>query len=76
MIDHVHGGTTYLIALAQNDATVFMTRLDGSGNYNGHAFSRVVMDWSAAPTGSIRTMSGFGAAYALRCLAISLTASA
>ena len=73
LVDYVHGGTTYLISLGQNDASVMMVRLDGSGNYNGHAYSRAIMDWSQAPGGSLRTMNGFGAGYALRCLVTSLT---
>ena len=73
-IDYVHGGITYLISLGGNDASVMIVRLDGSGNYNGHAYSRVVMDWSKAPGGSLRTMQGFGAGYALRCFSTSHTA--
>ena len=76
-IDYVHGGITYLIGMGQYDASLHIVRLDGSGDYDGHAYSRVVMDWSASPGGSLRTLNGLGAGYAaLRCLAISLTASA
>jgi len=63
-IDFEYDGVTYLIGLGSQDGSVWIVKLDGDGGGDivGHAYSRVVVDYSAA-TGSQRAMNGFGAAY-------------
>ena len=65
-IDLEYDSTTYLIGLGTYDGSVFIVKLDSSGNSAGFAYSRVIADWSLAPADSIRTMEGFGAGCASR----------
>ena len=61
-IDFEYNSITYLIGLGTYDGSVFIIKLDGNGggDITGHAYSRVVMDYTGA-TNSLRTLAGFGA---------------
>ena len=59
-IDFEHGGTTYLIGLGTYDGSVFIIKLDGSGDIVGYAYSRVTVDYTGSAS-ALRTMNGFGA---------------
>ena len=60
IIDFDYGGTTYLIGVGQYDGSVWIIKLDGSGDVEGYAFSRVTVDYTGSSS-SERTMNGFGA---------------
>ena len=65
LIDLEHNSVTYLIGLGKSDGSVLIVKLDGTGGGDavGFAYSRVVVDYSLAPSGGVRTMDAFGAGY-------------
>ena len=63
LIDWEYNGRTYLIGLGAYDGSVYMGRVAAGGSaLDGYAWSRVVMDYTAAPSGTTMTsFYGFGA---------------
>ena len=59
-IDFEHNGITYLVGLGASDGSVAMIRLDSDGDFDGYAYSRVMVDYTGSSS-TVRTMSGFGA---------------